>query len=105
MYVSGSSGGNEFQSTPPHGRRRVHRSSSAARRAVSIHTSAREATGLRGDASGGLRVSIHASAREATFSNSGKTELDCQRTHTYLRPQKTPKGGARPEKSRKIPKP
>ena len=56
-----------FQSTPPHGRRRAHRTVPVPGRRVSIHASAREATANIPFFFKGWGVSIHASAREATL--------------------------------------
>ena len=57
----------EFQSTPPHGRRRPCPAPIRRMGSVSIHASAREATVHIGLHTGGQDgVSIHASAREAT---------------------------------------
>ena len=56
----------EFQSTPPHGRRRGGLPATAQPRHVSIHASAREATTASVAMLWDCDVSIHASAREAT---------------------------------------
>ena len=55
-----------FQSTPPHGRRPGHDHRDLAYKRVSIHASAREATGRQAVKIVHHPVSIHASAREAT---------------------------------------
>ena len=55
-----------FQSTPPHGRRRLYRFSTHLAMQVSIHASAREATQKKSAITRKQDVSIHASAREAT---------------------------------------
>ncbi len=55
-----------FQSTPPRGRRLRRRGGRPRHLHVSIHASAREATGKAAQVPARGRVSIHASAREAT---------------------------------------
>ena len=55
-----------FQSTPPRGRRHTVPGKYGRCRSISIHASAREATGYLNAVSYGATISIHASAREAT---------------------------------------
>ena len=76
---------NQFQSTPPRGRRHCWLQCSAPAVPVSIHASAREATCLFDIDITQLGVSIHASAREATETRIHFDTVDIVSIHASAR--------------------
>ncbi len=77
-------GVNLFQSTPPRGRRREVIGFTFLE-AVSIHASAREATGRKFRFDFAWLVSIHASAREATVKVHASPNIDFVSIHASAR--------------------